>query len=119
MKLVVIAILSTLGSWSYYSVPSLDFGDNHTSVTIDTFKVKSALELLAAKIDSTSISKHPQPSIMHAPKVYDFDKLGMFCKFDALLDKGSKMQLRFRLGTLETVDRKEGNGPTATPIIDP
>jgi len=51
-------------------------------------------------------------SIMAVPKVYDFHALGMFCKFDVYLDKGSKIPLRFRLGTVGGVDELERKGPT-------
>jgi len=46
-------------------------------------------------------------SIMTIPKAYDFHALGMFCKFDVYLDKGSKIPLRFRLGTVGGVDELE------------
>lgn len=52
------------------------------------------------------------PSIMTIPKAYDFHALGMFCKFDVYLDKGSKIPLRFRLGTVGGVDELERKGPT-------
>ena len=51
-------------------------------------------------------------SIMTMPKAYDFHSLGMFCKFDVYLDKGSKIPLRFRLGTVGGVDELERKGPT-------
>ena len=51
-------------------------------------------------------------SIMTMPKAYDFHALGMFCKFDVYLDKGSKIPLRFRLGTVGGVDELERKGPT-------
>lgn len=65
------------------------------------------------KPDSTTIVMPiPAVSIMAAPKVYDYHALGMFCKFDVGLDKGSKIPLRFRLGTVGAVDELERKGPT-------
>lgn len=46
------------------------------------------------------------------PNVYRHDQLGMFCKFDVALDSGSKMALRFRIGTVSGVDELERKGPT-------
>lgn len=64
-------------------------------------------------MDSTSINLAvATPSIMTIPKAYDFHALGMFCKFDVYLDKGSKIPLRFRLGTVGGVDALERKGPT-------
>ena len=48
------------------------------------------------------------PSPDRSPRVYNYHNLGVFCKLDVKLDKVSKLPVRFRLGTQELVDRKEG-----------
>jgi len=63
-------------------------------------------------VDSTWIPAMPTVSLMATPKVYNYHALGMFCKFDVGLDKGSKIPLRFRLGTVGGVDELERKGPT-------
>ena len=50
-----------------------------------------------------------QPQVDKKPNAWSYDALGMFCKLDIKLEKAVKMPVRFRLGDLETVDRKEGN----------
>jgi len=48
------------------------------------------------------------PSPDRSPRVYNYHEIGIFCKLDVKLDKISKWPVRFRLGTQEVVDRKEG-----------
>ncbi len=48
------------------------------------------------------------PSPDRSPRVYNYHEIGIFCKLDVKLDKVSKLPVRFRLGTQEVVDRKEG-----------
>jgi len=48
------------------------------------------------------------PSPDRSPRVYNYHEIGIFCKLDVKLDKVSKFPVRFRLGTQEVVDRKEG-----------
>ena len=48
------------------------------------------------------------PSPDRSPRVYNYHEIGIFCKLDVKLDKVSKIPVRFRLGTQELVDRKEG-----------
>ena len=48
------------------------------------------------------------PSPDRSPRVYNYHEIGIFCKLDVKLDKVSKLPIRFRLGTQEIVDRKEG-----------
>ena len=48
------------------------------------------------------------PSPDRSPRVYNYHEIGIFCKLDVKLDKVSKLPIRFRLGTQEVVDRKEG-----------
>lgn len=88
-------------------MPTLEIVSNSTpnnlTIALDT----------EAKVDSTAVAAPiPSVSIMAAPKVYDYHALGMFCKFDVGLDKGSKIPLRFRLGTVGAVDELERKGPT-------
>lgn len=87
---------------------------NAQSATRDTLAIQSFVDLALPQLDSTAIEA--KTSLMHCPKVFNYNHLGMFCKFDYQLDKSSSLQLRFRLGTLEAVDTKEGKGPTTTPI---
>jgi len=74
-------------------------------VLSNEFKIDSSTTIQTA-VSTTSLS------IMKVPRVYDYHALGMFCKFDVGLDKGSKMALRFRLGTVGAVDELERKGPT-------
>jgi|GEM_PF-1070160 len=48
------------------------------------------------------------PSPDRSPRIYNYQEIGIFCKLDVKLDKISKIPIRFRLGTQEAVDRKEG-----------
>jgi len=48
------------------------------------------------------------PSPDRSPRIYNYHEIGIFCKLDVKLDKISKLPVRFRLGTQEIVDRKEG-----------
>ncbi len=48
------------------------------------------------------------PSPDRSPRIYNYHEIGIFCKLDVKLDKVSKLPIRFRLGTQEIVDRKEG-----------
>lgn len=48
------------------------------------------------------------PSPDRSPRVYNYHEIGIFCKLDVKLDKVSKIPIRFRLGSQEVVDRKEG-----------
>jgi hypothetical protein len=43
-----------------------------------------------------------------APKVYQYDELGMFCKFEVQIEKATRFPVKIRLGEVEAVDRKEG-----------
>jgi hypothetical protein len=43
-----------------------------------------------------------------APKVYQYDELGMFCKFEVQIEKRTRFPVKIRLGEVEAVDRKEG-----------
>lgn len=59
-------------------------------------------------------SSTPPPSTLlnrsnlAAPKIYNYQHLGIFCKLDVQLDQTVKLPVRFRLGSQEVVDRKEG-----------
>lgn len=43
-----------------------------------------------------------------APKAYSFEHLAFFCRLEVKMEKASKMPVRFRLGTVDYVDRMEG-----------
>ncbi len=49
-------------------------------------------------------------SCMLAPKAYNYHLLGAFCKIDVQLEKVVKMPVKFRLGTVNYVDKLEGKG---------
>ncbi len=49
-------------------------------------------------------------SCMLAPKAYNYHLLGAFCKIDVQLEKMVKMPVKFRLGTVNYVDKLEGKG---------
>ena len=43
-----------------------------------------------------------------APKAYNFNHLAFFCRLEVRMEKATKMPVRFRLGTVDYVDRLEG-----------
>lgn len=45
------------------------------------------------------------------PSVYDYQRLGVFCKLDVQLEKHLPLPVRFRLGDPLLVDAWEGKGP--------
>jgi hypothetical protein len=47
-------------------------------------------------------------SLAKTPRYATFNELGWFCTLDLKMDLKMKMPVRFRLGTLEEVNRKEG-----------
>ena len=49
-------------------------------------------------------------SCMLAPKAYNYHLLGAFCKIDVQLEKVVQMPVKFRLGTVNYVDKLEGKG---------
>ena len=114
--LVISIVLTLLGS-TPSEAPKEELCSKSKSILSDTLKIKTALDLLEVNTDSVQLKQSLPKSIMHCPQVYKYDELGMFCKFDNQLDRGSKLKLRFRLGTLDAVSQKEGKGPTTT-VID-
>jgi hypothetical protein len=47
-------------------------------------------------------------SLSKTPRYAEFNELGWFCTLDLKMDLKMKLPLRFRLGSLEEVNRKEG-----------
>jgi hypothetical protein len=47
-------------------------------------------------------------SLSKTPRYAEYNELGWFCTLDLKMDLKMKMPMRFRLGTLEEVNRKEG-----------
>lgn len=45
------------------------------------------------------------------PPVYDYQRMGVFCKLDVHLEKRLPLPVRFRLGDPMLVDGWEGKGP--------
>jgi len=89
---------------------------NQYPVTLCVFIPELSTNISAEKNTSTFSSvKAPHqwkavnvPSPDRSPRVYNYHNLGVFCKLDVKIDKASKLPVRFRLGTQELVDRKEG-----------
>ena len=79
--------------------------------SVMTFEYEGIVWNSVAKKSSLVVDASTK-SIIRQPSIYDFHALGMFCKFDVGLDKGSKIPLRFRLGTVGGVDTQERKGPT-------
>ncbi len=50
----------------------------------------------------------PLPKVHEVPRIYRFDELGMFCKFEVQIEKATRFPVKIRLGEVEAVDRKEG-----------
>ena len=90
---------------------------------------KSLIELRQEKIDKPifslsqslakpSLSIQKSPSIpftkrnaslsYQAPKVYQYQDLAFFCRLEVKMDRASKMPVRFRLGSVDYVNRLEG-----------
>lgn len=45
------------------------------------------------------------------PPIYDYQRMGVFCKLDVQLEKHLPLPVRFRLGDPLLVDAWEGKGP--------
>lgn len=74
-------------------------------------KVPTLPVLLTAKQDNLQIG----PTLTktshlnyQAPKVYSMEHLAFFCRLEVRMEKASKMPVRFRLGSVDYVDRMEG-----------
>lgn len=50
----------------------------------------------------------PAPSTGPMVKAYNYDHLAFFCKVEVQLERQSKLQYRFRLGSTDYVDYLEG-----------
>lgn len=55
-----------------------------------------------------TVSSSTSSALASVPSYLDFQELGWFCTLDLKLDQNMKLPLRFRLGSLDTVNRKEG-----------
>lgn len=93
-----------------------------------SFQGKSIMELKRTKLNTTDVFGSPAtalllndyvdaPSLKIAleqatpspiPSAYSFKDLGFFCKIEAKLEKAVQFPVKFRLGEVEQVDRKEG-----------
>ena len=73
--------------------------------TLDTSKKSNHFSPIKTPAKWRSVAV---PSPDRSPRVYNYHEIGIFCKLDVKLDKASKLPIRFRLGTQEVVDRKEG-----------
>lgn len=57
---------------------------------------------------STPLSSLANVPQYQAPKLYAYQDLAFFCRLEVKMDKASKMPVRFRLGSVDYVNRLEG-----------
>jgi len=79
-------------------IPDWINNQNHTLNTPHFFQINAPRQWKSVDV----------PSPDRSPRIYNYQEIGIFCKLDVKLDKVSKLPVRFRLGTQEVVDRKEG-----------
>ena len=111
LQLVIICIL-----FPQFVVAQFDYAHWNTFRQTKAF----SLRLNTATQLSFQYQFSPQPTefrtspsraastILSVPSYLEFQELGWFCSFDLSLDKTMKLPLRFRLGNLDEVNRKEG-----------
>ncbi len=79
-------------------IPTWINNQNHSTDTPVFFQINTPQQWQSVDV----------PSPDRSPRIYNYHEIGIFCKLDVKLDKVSKLPIRFRLGTQEVVDRKEG-----------
>ena len=52
-------------------------------------------------------NKDFQPSMVSLPAAYNFQKLAFFCKVEVRMEKSARLPVKFRLGSVDYVDRLE------------
>ena len=53
------------------------------------------------------ISSFNKYSVLISPKLYKYEDLALFCKFEEKVSRNSKVAMRFRLGSLDYVNNLE------------
>ena len=59
------------------------------------------------KFSKIKIPRNPFSPITKQPKAYSFKNLALFCKIEVQLEKLSKIPVKFRLGSVDYVDKLE------------
>lgn len=80
----------------------------------DTALRSTGVQRLAGERMLANSLLHPQ-----LPSVYDYRRLGLFCKLDVQLEERLRLPLRFRLGDPLQVDALEGKGPLWRHAVEP
>lgn len=112
-KIVVMTLwLGIMGATTVVAQDTAAFVRFKNSYSTTLSVIIPSFQLIANKFATTipfQISKSTAPLASNlSPRVYNYQKLGIFCKLDVKLDGITKWPVRFRLGTQEVVDRKEG-----------
>lgn len=83
-------------------------------VGAELFLVEKIMTKPITKIDLTTLHNHKtvspnlQPTWSFSESIVYDNHFGFFCKVEVKLDKVSKMQTRFRLGSVDYVNELEG-----------
>lgn len=74
----------------------------YSSAQLSTYKK------LPSKLDRITTYQPDSIRVSAQPSVFSVERLPFFCKHEYALDQKSKMKIRFRLGSVDYVDRLEG-----------
>jgi len=75
--------------------------------SLDTLVTKPPQHLIFNKLPSLIVNKTVYPSAFKSPYQY-CDQIGFFCRWELNLDKQFSHPVRFRLGSVDYVNRLEG-----------
>lgn len=83
-----------------------------SAVQIALDQIIPAIELPATEVESTAVPRSlPSPiSPLLVPKIpasYNYDHLGVFCKFEVQLEKKFKIPMKIRLGEVQYTEQLE------------
>lgn len=93
---------------------------NETAMTQLDFKLTEkkydfqAFNSIIISLDTLDTEK--LDSKIKMPLVYDYNKLPLFCRFEESVARNSKLNMRFRLGSVDYVDQLEQKPHTKTSI---